>query len=449
MTGSYFALLAAKAFFAFLLVTMTAFFVAAELALVKIRATQLDSLAKGGNRPAQIAHRLKAHINVAIGATQIGITLAGLLSGHFVEPLVMSAVEPVLTSLHLGETAWIRQTISVLSFVGMTFTLIVVGEMVPKALALRKTLPVILFVARPLGWFYWAAYPLIRAIDSVSRWILRQLGIEAMDEESHTSEELRLMFMAAHQKESGSELSREIILNSLDLRRRVVAQVMRPRREITVLNLQDPIAVCLDQAERSRYSRFPICEHGDLDRSVGVVHFKDLFTLRDKATTGNDLRPVARPLIYVPETARLEKVLQLFLDRRLHFALVVDEYGGTVGMVTLENVLEELVGQIQDEFDHEKPRIIRRSENSWDLDASLPLFELVELTGVALETESVTTVNGWMTQELGRFPKRSDRLKMGDFDLAVEEMDGLRVSRVLLQRVRFPEPALDEMGTTD
>ncbi len=435
--------LAVKVLFAILLVAMNGFFVAAELALVKIRETQLDSLAKQGNRAAQITRRLKSNVNAAISAVQIGITLAGLLSGRFVEPLVQSAADPLLQFLGVAEVVWIRQSVSVLSFVGMTFALIVVGEMVPKAIALKETVAVALFVARPLGWFYYVAYPLIFAIDRSARWILRRLGVNSLDEEAHTSEELRLMFLAAHERERGSELGQEIVLNSLDLRRRIVAQVMRPRREITCLSTTDPIAACLERAESSRYSRFPLCERGDLDRTVGVVHYKDLFSLRDQAKTGDDLRPTARKLIFVPETARLERLLQLFLERRLHFAIVVDEYGGTVGMVTLENVIEELVGQIQDEFDHEKPRLTRRGESAWELDATLPLFELTELTGEKLETESATTVNGWMTQQLGRFPKRSDRVPLGDFELSVEELDGLRVSRVLLQRVHFPAPAAD------
>lgn len=132
--------------------------------------------------------------------------------------------------------------------------------------------------------------------------------------------------------------------------------------------------------------------------------------------------------------------MQLFLERRLHFALVVDEYGGTTGMVTLENVLEELVGQIQDEFDHEKPRVTRRGENAWELDASLPLFELSELTGTPLASEGATTINGWITQRLGRFPNRTDHIAIGAFELSVEVLDGVRVSRVGLRRVRASDP---------
>src|SRR5262249_2167420 len=156
----------------------------------------------------------------------------------------------------------------------------------------------------------------------------------------------------------GSSLRREILLNALDLRSRLVREVMRPRQEMVVLDTEASIAECLDVAEKTRYSRFPLCEGGDLDKTLGVLHIKDLYAMRLKARSGADLRAVARKLIYVPETAHMEKLLQLFLERKLHLAIVVDEYGGTVGMVTLENLLEELVGQIQDEFDQEKPLLV-------------------------------------------------------------------------------------------
>ena len=176
-------------------------------------------------------------------------------------------------------------------------------------------------------------------------------------------------------------LGRDIVLNALDLRQRIVREVMRPRQEIVALDTEASMAECLDVAEKTRYSRFPLCEGGDLDKTLGVVHIKDLYAMRIKARTGADLLPVARKLIYVPETARLEKLLQLFLERKLHLAIVVDEYGGTVGLVTLENILEELVGQIQDEFDQEKPLLVRASETTWEAAGALPLHELEELIG--------------------------------------------------------------------
>ena len=191
-------------------------------------------------------------------------------------------------------------------------------------------------------------------------------------------------------------------------------------------------------AEKTRYSRFPLCEGGDLDKMRGVVHIKDLYAMRIKAHRGADLLPAARKLIYVPETARLEKLLQLFLERKLHLAIVVDEYGGTLGMVTLENILEELVGQIQDEFDQEKPLLVRTGDNTWEGSGTLPLHELEELVGEPLQEEGITTVSGWVTQRLGGFPKAGDVLAVGNCELRVEEMAGMRVARFKLTKRAMP-----------
>jgi len=187
-------------------------------------------------------------------------------------------------------------------------------------------------------------------------------------------------------------------------------------------------------AEKTRYSRFPVCENGNLDKTRGVIHIKDLYALRDKARTAADLLSAARKLIFVPETAPLEKLLQLFLERKLHFAVVVDEYGGTVGIVTLENALEALVGQIQDEFDSEKSELVRKGENAWEAAGTLPLHELEKIIGTVPHDESVTTASGWLTEKLGGFPKAGDSLSVGNFELRVEEMDGPRVARLKISR---------------
>jgi CBS domain containing-hemolysin-like protein len=172
------------------------------------------------------------------------------------------------------------------------------------------------------------------------------------------------------------------VLNALDLGRRIARDVMRPRQEIAALNTDASMTECLDVAEKTRFSRFPLCEGGDLDRTLGVIHFKDLYAMRLKAKSGAGLRPVARKIVYVPETARLEKLLQLLLDRRLHLAIVVDEFGGTVGLVTLENILEELVGQIQDEFDQETPMVVEVGEQTWDILGTLPVHDFEQIVGI-------------------------------------------------------------------
>ena len=250
---------------------------------------------------------------------------------------------------------------------------------------------------------------------------------------------MRLLITSAQ----GTAVGRNIILNALDLRHRVVREVMRPRHEIIAFDTDASLAECLALAEKTHYSRFPLCEGGDLDKTRGVVHIKDLYpALRNPAPVGRtaaDLLPVVRPLIYVPETARLEKLLPLFLERKLHMAIVVDEYGGTVGIVTLENALEALVGQIQDEFDQEKSELTVVGENVWEAAGTLPLHELEKIIGETQHEETVATASGWMTQKLGGFPKAGDALTIGACELRVEEMDGPRVSRLKITKHAVPE----------
>ncbi len=418
------------------LVMLNGFFVAAEFALVKIRETQLDPLVARGHRRARIARHIVTNLNAYLSATQLGITMASLGLGWVGEPIFAALLSPVLAALHV-ESETLRHSISfAVGFSALTFLHICAGELAPKWTAIQKPLAISLWVAQPLRWFYIASYPFNWLLNHSAQWLLRQAGIQQVSEadRAHSEDELRLLVSSSQKRSGATALGRGIVLNALDLRQRVVREVMRPRREIVPLDTEASISECLEMAEKTRYSRFPLAEGGDLDKTPGVVHIKDLYAMRLKARSGADLLPAARKLIYVPETARLEKLLQLFLERRLHFALVVDEYGGTMGMVTLENILEELVGQIQDEFDQEKPLLIRASETTWEVDGALPLHELEELIGESLKLEGITTVNGWVTHRLGGFPKTGDILNVGSSKMRVEAMDGMRVARLKLEK---------------
>jgi CBS domain containing-hemolysin-like protein len=420
------------------LVLLNGFFVASEFAIVKIRETQLYTLIKQGNRKAKMAQRLVQNLDAYLSATQLGITLASLGLGWIGEPVFLTLLEPLMGALQI-QSPQAQHTIAfIVGFSAITFLHIVAGELAPKSLAIQKPLPTSLWVAFPLQWFYKASYPLIWALNNTSLWLLRRIGIQPASEAelAHSEEELRLLFMES-QRHTGVTVpfGRDMVLNALELRRRVARDVMRPRKEIVAFSTEDSIATCLDTAEKTRFSRFPLTEGGDLDHMLGVIHIKDLYAMRLKARTGADLVPAVRKMIYISETARLEKLLHLLLERRMHLAIVVDEFGGTLGMVTLENILEELVGPIQDEFDQEKPLAVRRDENTWEVDGALPVHELAELAGVAIDAEGASTTSGWVTQRLGGFPKEGDAVKLGTCELAVEQMDGPRVARLKLRRV--------------
>jgi CBS domain containing-hemolysin-like protein len=416
----------------FVLVLLNAFFVAAELALVRIRDTQLAALAAKGHRRAKMAQQIVARIDAYIGATQFGITLAGMAVGVVVEPEFRHLLNPLFDVLRITSLEAQRGIAIGVGFFVNCYLLIVLGELVPKAIAIRRTLQTSLWVAAPLNWFYRLSFPFIWLLHHSSQMIIRRLGFSLDELRTAPSEdELRLVLATTRGPVGG----RNLILNALDLRYRVVHEVMRPRHEITAFDTAATLADCVALAEETRYSRYPLCENGDLDRTRGVVHIKDLYpAAREAGQKAAALLPVVRKLVYVPESGRLEKLLQLFLERKLHFAIVVDEYGGTVGIATLENVIEELVGQIQDEFDQEKPELVRGDENTWEAAGTLPLHGLEKIIGETPHEEGIATASGWLTRKLSGFPKVGDIVRAGPYELRVEEVNGPRVVRLKITK---------------
>lgn len=426
------------------LVFLNGFFVAAEFALVKVRDSQLQPLINRGHRRARIARRVVGNLDASLSACQLGITLASLGLGWIGEPVFAALLQPVMDSIGI-ESAIIRHRCAVIvGFTALTFLHIVAGEQAPKWLAIQRPLPTSLWVVAPLRAFHVVSYPFIWLLNRASLALLRSIGLEAGEESerAHSDDELRLLFAEAQKRRGTSALGRAIVLNALDLRHRIAREVMRPRSEIASFSTEMTVAQCIEMAEKTRFSRFPLCEQGDLDRTLGVIHIKDLYSCRASGESARELRRVARRIVYLPDTARLETLLQILLERQLHLAIVVDEYGGTVGMVTLENILEELVGQIQDEFDVEKPTVVQVGSDHWELQGQLPLHELSEIVGETVSGEDISTTSGWVTHRLGGFPRRGDSVRIGAFDLRVEELDGHRVSKLTLRRVG-PAPAAD------
>ena len=414
------------------LVLLNGFFVAAEFALVKIRDTQLTPKIRQGNRRAKVAQLILQRLDSFLSAAQLGITLASLGLGWIGEPVFMTLLQPVFGWMNIESVSLQHALAFVIGMSAITFLHISAGEQAPKLLAIQKPLQTTLWIAYPLLWFYRLSYPFVMLLNAASQWLLRRVGLEIVSEadRAYSEDELRLMLGSA----KSSPDQRDLVLNALDLRHRTAREVMRPRHEITAFDSSTPVAECLALAEKTRYSRFPLCADGDLDKTLGIVHIKDLYALRDKARTAADLLPVARPLIYVPETAQLDKLLRRFLDRKSHFAVVVDEFGGTVGIITLENTIEALVGQIQDEFDAEATQFVRQSDDIWEVAGILALHELEKIIGPVAHDENTTTASGWVTEKLGGFPRIGDFVNVNGFELRVESLDGPRVTKLKVSR---------------
>src|SRR5437763_12041945 len=353
------------------LVVLNAFFVASEFAIVKVRSSELDGLDDEGDARSAFTQHVLGHLDAYLSATQLGITLASLARGWIGEQFLAHLLEPAFVLMNVHSHALVSTIAVTLAFIGITFLHIVFGELAPKYLAIGNPLSVSLSLARPLGAFYVLFKPAIWLLNKSSNFFLQKLlriKPVAGSELAHSEEELRLILDESEKSDEVSELGRDLLVNALDLRQRVVRDIMTPRGEVVFLDLEESFEVNVKRAIEQRHTRFPLCR-GHLDNAVGLIHIKELMPMmRDPHP---ELMRIKREMIPVPEMMSLEKLLNLFLTKHAHLALVVDEYGGTVGMVTLENVLEEIVGDIQDEFDAEKEEFRVINENEFTVDGAV------------------------------------------------------------------------------
>ena len=415
------------------LVLLNGFFVAAEFALVRVRETQLATLASRNQLRTKTARLIVRNLNSYLSATQLGITMASLGLGWIGQSFFATLFTPLLEMLRIQSPALLNSISFLIGFILLTFFHITVGELAPKWFTIQRPMPVALWSAVPLRMFYVAFYPLNRLLNLAARLLLKQIGIEpdATPERGQSEEELRLTLAAAR---GDFVRGRSIALNALDLQNRAAREIMQPRQEIAALDADASLPDCIAFIEKTCYSRYPICEEGDPDQMRGAIHIKDIYAQRDKAKTAADLVPLCAQADLRAGNRATGKIIATVQERRSHFAVVVDEFGGTLGIVTLENVLETLVGQIQDEFDQEKSELMQISENVWETTGALPLPELEKIVGVTEHGDGVATASGLITEKLGGFPKPGDTLAVGNFELQVEEMEGARVGRLKIIR---------------
>jgi len=423
------------------IVAVNGFFVVAEFSIVKIRSSQLDTLIDKGDRRAIFARHVTEHLDAYLSATQLGVTMASLALGWVGEPYIAQLIEPFFALVGVTAPAVIN-TISVLfGFAIITFLHITLGELGPKYIAINDPVGVSLRVVRPLRLFYTVFRPAIWVLNHSSNYILRDLfrmkpvgGVEL----AHSEEELRLILTQSEQAEEVTPMGKEILMNALDLRRRVVRDIMTPRGEVIFLNTEDTFEENLKTAQVSRHTRFPLCE-GHLDHTLGLVHIKDLLSLTREPDP--DLHSIKRDLLPVPEMMPLEKLLDFFLKKHAHLALVVDEYGGTVGIVSLDNVLAELVGDIQDEFDVDDQEYKKISDEEFIVEGALGLYEVNDLIGMELESADVSTIGGYVTHLLGHLPRPGEQVRIDGYLVVVTKADGRRVDQLHFKKLADPAPA--------
>lgn len=416
------------------LVLLNGFFVASEFAIVKVRDSQLAALAEAGVKRAVRAREIIAQLDAYLSATQLGITLASLGLGWVGEPFIAHMLHPVFLALGVQSPAIITAVSFALAFAIITFLHIVLGELAPKSLAIRKPVPTTLWVSAPLRLFHRIFRPAIWLLQGTANFFLRHLfRIAPVSEHelAHSSEELRFLLAASAKAKALTHRGADISQRALELDSLVVRDVLTPRRDVVFLDTELSLAENLRRAKASRHTRFPLCrEH--LDTALGLIHIKDLITLEGEPSP--DLAALTRELPTVPEMMSLERVLEMFLEKRAHLALVLDEFGGAAGIVTLDNVIEELVGEIQDEFDAEHSAIERTGADAFVAQGWLNLRELRERTGLELASSEVSTLGGYVTEQLGRLPHPGETLELEGYLVTVVKADKRHVRQVTLRK---------------
>jgi CBS domain containing-hemolysin-like protein len=421
------------------LILANGFFVTVEFALVKVRATQIEQLAEQGNWAAKLTSKALDRLDFYLSASQIGITVASLALGRAMHDWVEPMVESAFLGLRIRATPIAvfgisipTVTIAALSLV--TFLHMALGEQAPKSLAIRAPRLLVLLTAPPLVILSYVFSPVIWLLNKASNLTLVVLGLghTSTEELAHSEEELRLIVA---ESVAGGHLSRNermMIENVLNLEEKTARRVMIPRPDIVYLSLARPLEDNLRLARQAGHTRFPLCED-DLSTVIGMIHVKDIFRSGAYQNGRTELRQLARKLPFLPVTLRLDQLLLEFQRNRVHLAMLLDEYGSVVGMVTLENVLEELVGPIQDEFDRETPPITPLGENVYEVDASCPLDVLAETCGLEIPETDAETVGGLVLDVLGRLAKPGDSVTINGYRLTVIRADPTRIRKIRLE----------------
>lgn len=433
-------------FIALLLVGLNGVFVAAEFSLVKVRKTRLAELAENGSGRAQTALDVTSHLDAYLSACQLGITLASLGLGWLGEPAVSALIEPLFTGI-AGWSSIYTHTISItISFSLISLLHIVLGELVPKSLAIQKAEGTALGTAGFLKSFYWVCYPIIWSLNSLANLVLRIWKIEPANEAdlSHSEEELRMIVDASQRHGYLDKLEGKLLDNVFEFSDRNASEVMVPRQDMVCIFIQDTFEEILEVIKEFGHTRYLLCDD-DKDHVLGLVHMRDILRLQEE-TGEKDISRIRRDVLAVPEGMPISHLVQRMRSQHTHMAVVVDEFGGTAGLVTIEDMLEELVGEIYDEFELEQPPIQKMSDNEYLLNGRVLMEEVSEMLNIELEEETVSTIGGYIFSRLGRKPVKGDMVTFEGIQFEVMEVIGFRITKVKILR-KPVETTADESPT--
>lgn len=423
------------------LILLNGVFAMSEIAVVTARKTRLREWAEDGNRRAEAALALANEPSNFLSTIQVGITLVGIFAGAYGEATLSAGL-----SGHLSQFALLDRYSEQLAFgivvVAITYFSLIVGELVPKRLALHNPELIASVMAKPMAWLSRIAHPVVRILSGSTILVLRLLGSRPSTEPPVSEEEIRMLMEQGTQAGIFEKSEQALVRNVLRLDERLVASLMTPRMDIVYLDLEDPLEENLRKISANRFSRYPVCR-GGLEQLVGIVHTKEMLA-RQFSGTPFDLAQCVQEPLFVPETVSAIQLLETFKQSRIHAALVVDEYGDIQGLVTLNDVLGAIVGEIPAAEDRGTSMVVKRADDSWLIDGMLDVGALKELLHVdELPDEEAVyhTLGGLMMTRMGRVPRVADHFEWRGYRFEIMDMDGKRVDKVLVSRVSTPQQA--------
>jgi len=419
-----------------LLVLLNGFFVAAEFAIVKVRYSQIQIKAEKGNKFAKKSQHLIEHLDTYLSATQLGITLASLGLGWIGEPVVASMIASLFAALNISlEPAMLHNISLPVGFLVITILHIVFGELAPKSLAIRKSEPTALFIAYPLFWFFNIFRPFIWLMNSISNKFLGIIGIQPVGEhEIHSADELRLLVEQSKEGGAIENENYEIIKNAFDFTDHSAKQIMIPRQQVFSLDIELSTTEMIEKILENGFSRIPVFDTS-MDNIIGIAYAKDVLKEHYR-NPGFNIKDLLHPVFYVFETKRISEILTEFQQKHIHMAVIIDEFGGTQGIITLEDILEELVGEIQDEDDDERPIVEMKEDGTYFVQATHLIEDINPFLPHALKTsENYNTVSGLLLYYLNRIPKLNEKMVIENYEMTVSKLQHRTIQGVIFKEI--------------
>lgn len=418
------------------LILVNGFFAGSEIAIISSRKSRIKHLMDQGDKNAEIVHKLQNEPDTFLATVQVGITIVGMMAGAISGAAAIEALKPVLQEIPVGFIQKGSAPIAIGIVVLITsYLTLILGELVPKSLAIRFSEPIALFVGRPLQFLSKLTFLPVKLLTKSCSLFLKPFGKMPPAEGAFvTEEEIKILLSEGREKGIFEKSEQELIHSVFEFVTTTVKEIMVPRPKIKAIAIDTPIENVLELVVESGFSRFPVYE-GSLDDIRGILYEKDLLEVRIKSQDVK-LKDLIRPVYFVPETKKIDTLLRELQRRRMHMAIVINEYGGAEGLVTMEDIIEEIVGEIEDEYDFEDRPVKILKDGSMVIDASLPLRDLIDLHHLALEeSEEYETLAGLVLSMLQRMPRGGEIVKYGDYKLTIVDIEGKRISKVKLEKV--------------